>query len=137
MVHLRSTGSRRQSGTAGVSKQVQHPHGAAGVCALLPDKIPVSSLLREYTGVLEVHGLDIKRQIILVSDLPAIRQLMLGPVTAAGIGADITGIVALPFRRAVRGVPDDLGIGPHQNVLAPALQALAVGRIQNPIIFPR
>ena len=62
-----------QRSAAGLGKQVQHPHRALGAGALFPDEIPVSSLLREYAGVLKVHGLNIKGQIILVMDLPALR----------------------------------------------------------------
>ena len=136
MEYLRAPGGSRQRGAARIGKQIQYPHGASGRGHLFPDKIPVGSLLREYAGMLEIHGLDVKGQIILILDLPPLRQRMVRPVSAAGIGADIAGVIALPLRSGMGGVPNHLGIGTHQNIFSPPLQALPAGSIQNLIVFP-
>ena len=136
MEHLRPAGRRRQGGAAAVGKEVQHPHRAVGRRHLFPDKVPVGSLLREHAGVLEVHGLHVEGQVVPVANLPPLGQLMVRPVSAAGIGADIAGIVLFPLGGGMGRAPDDLGIRANQNVFSPALQALAVRGIQHLIILP-
>ena len=101
-----------------------------------PDKIPVRCLFRKYTGMLKVHGLDIKGQIILIADLPMLRELVIRPVSTAGIGADIAGVIVLPFTALVGGVPDHLGIRTNQNILSPSFQTFPIRGIQNLIILP-
>ena len=86
--------------------------------------------------MLKIHGLDIKGQVILIPDLPPLRQLMVRPMTAAGIGAQIAGIVFAPARVLLGGIPDHLGIGTDQQVFPPPLQPLSVRGIQHLVIFP-
>ena len=136
MEHLCPAGRSCQSCAAGIGKQVQHPYGAARRGHPFPNKVPVGRLLREYAGVLEVHGLDIKGQIVPVLDLPALRQMMVRPVSAPCRGTDIAGILLFPHRIAMRGAPDNLGVRANQDVFSPALQPLPVRGIQDLIILP-
>ena len=108
----------------------------SGFADLFPDEIPVGSLLRENTCVLEIHRLDIECQIVFIMDLPAFRQMMLCPVAAAGVGADITGIITLPFGSGTGGIPDDLRIRADQNLVPPTFQTFTGSGIQNLIFFP-
>ena len=114
MEYFRTAGCSCQSGTAGIGEQVQHPDRTAGSGHLLPDKVPVGSLLREDAGMLEVHGLDVKGQVVLIFDLPALRQIVIRPAAAAGIAADITGIIPLPLTGGMGCIPNYLGIRTHQ-----------------------
>ena len=61
---------------------------------------------------------------------------MVGPMTAAGVGADIPGIEFSPPGVTLFRIPDHLRVGTHQDMVAPAFQALTGGSIQNLIIFP-
>ena len=126
MEHLRTTGGCRQRGAAGVGEQVQHPYRAPGIGNLLTDKIPVRRLLRKHTGMLEIHGLDVKGQVIPIFDLPAFRQMVVCPVAAAGVGADISGVKLPPLGGSAGRIPDYLRVRAHQNIVAPAFQTLAV-----------
>ena len=136
MKNLCTAGGSGQSCAAGIGKQIQHPNRSACGGHFIPDKIPVGCLLRKHTGMLKIHGLDIKSQIILISDLPALRQMVVGPVAAAGRGTHISCVILLPAGVVMGGVPDHLGVRTHQGVLTPALQTLTVRGIQNLIIFP-
>ena len=123
------------SGAAGVGEQVQHTDGTACGADLLHGEVPVGGLLRKEAGVLEVHGLDLKRQ-VLVADRPALRQLSLVPVAAAGGGAGIPGVGGLPAPVAALCVPDGLGVGAHQYLPVPALQLFAAAAVQQLVILP-
>ena len=76
--------------------------------------------------MLKIHGLNIKGEVILVTDLPTLRQLMIRPMTATGRRTHISGIILLPAGMLMGGIPDYLGIGAHQGIFTPALQPLTV-----------
>ena len=136
MKHLRAAGRGRQCRAAGIGKQVQHPHRPTGAGHLFPDEIPVGRLLRENAGMLEIHGFDVKGQVVLIANLPPLGQGIFRPVAAAGIGADIAGIVLLPLGSPAGGIPDYLGIRTHQDMTAPAFQPFAAGGIEHLIVLP-
>ena len=136
MEHLRAAGGCRQCGAAGIGEQVQYPHRPSGCGNLLTDEIPVRRLLREHAGMLEIHGLDVKGQIIPVFDLPALRQFVIRPVAAASVGTNVPGIKLPPFGSSPGGVPDHLGVWANQDITAPAFQTLSARRIQNLVVLP-
>ena len=122
-------------GAAGVGEQVQHPGGLA--MALFPGlqpvghEVPVHRLLREQARMLEARGPDDEGE-APVADGPAFGKLLLElPVAAAGLG---------PIVHCVRPVlahgPHGLGVGPEQHEAAPALQLVAVARVQYLEILP-
>ena len=127
-------GSGGQGGAAGIGKQVEHADGPAGGADLFPDEVPVGGLLGEDAGVLEAHGLDVEGQ-LLIMDGPVLGQLANLPVTAAGLAAVIDGVGLLPQGAALR-LPDGLRVGPHQDLLSPALQPAAAAAVQQLIVLP-
>ncbi len=46
---------RRQGGAAGVGEEIQNFYGTSGIADLVPEPVPVCSLLREKTGVLKTE----------------------------------------------------------------------------------
>ena len=86
--------------------------------------------------MLEVHGLDVKGQVVLIVNLPAFGKLVVRPVSAAGIGADVAGIIALPLGYRPWRIPDHLWVRAHQNELAPPFQPLAAAGVQHLIFLP-
>ena len=137
--------SSARSGTgqrcaAGVAKQVQHLDRAACRTDLSGVPGPVDSLLREHAGVLEAGGADDEGQLVLAltaGDLPLFRQTAaVLPLTAALIGAVVDGIGLGPERALLLGFPHHLRVGPDEDGLSPALQAVAAGGIQQLVIFP-
>ena len=75
-----SGSSSSQGGSAGVGEEVQYLDGASGVSDLFPEPIPVGSLFREKTCVLEAEWFQIKGQIVLtmaqgILDGPLLRQV--------------------------------------------------------------
>ena len=60
----------------------------------------------------------------------------MGAMTAAGGRTNIACIILLPTGICMGGIPDYLGIRPHQDILSPALQPFAVRGIQNLVILP-
>ena len=136
-------GTRRragQRGTTGVAEQVQHLHGAAGGANFLLVPGPVDGLLREHAGVLEAGGADDEGELILAlaaADLPLFGQAALVfPLAAALIGAVVHRIRLGPQRALLGGLPHHLRVRADENGLAPALQPVALGGIQQFIVFP-
>ena len=72
MADFRPGCRRRQRCAAGIGKEVQDPNGPPRRADLLHNIIPVGRLLREDTGVLEIHRLDVEGQ-RPVLNLPALR----------------------------------------------------------------
>ena len=127
---------RRQGSAAGISEEIQHPHGPVGGGHLFPDKVPVGSLLRKHARMLEIHGFYLERQVILIADKPLFRQVVIRP-PAAGRRADIPGIIVLPAGVCVGGSPDHLGVRADQQVFAPPLQPFPFRGVQHFKIFPQ
>ena len=67
---------------------------------------------------------------------PVLRQMVRGPVSAAGARAGIARVKALPARVLPRRAPDDLRVRPHEIEAAPALELFSVGGIEHLIILP-
>ena len=137
-VHVAHGGSRRRAGhrgRAGVGKEVEHPDGPPGGTDALHGEIPVGRLLRKDAGVLEVHRLDVEGQ-PLVTQCPALGQFLLDPLAPSGGGALVPGVVPPPSGMPPLRTPDGLRIGPHQQILAPALQTLAAAAVQQLIVLP-
>ena len=135
MDHLGAGLGAGAGGAAGVGEQVQDPGGFAA--ALPPGlkpvghKVPVHRLLREQARVLEARGPDDEGE-APVADGPALRELPLElPVAAAGLGP-VVHRVRLMFAHG----PHGLGVGPQQHEAAPALQLVAVARVQYLEILP-
>ena len=120
---------------AGIGEQVQHPNGTVSLADLVHDKIPVHRLLREQARMLEVHGLDLEGQ-ILIMHLPAFRQRLFLPVSAAGLTAEIPGVGPFPLRQTPGRFPDGLWVRTHQILLVPALQLFTAAAVQQLIILP-
>ncbi len=113
----------------------QAAHRPAGGPDLLLGKVPVHRLLREEAGVLEVHGLDLERQ-VPVADLPLLRQFGLLPAAAAGVGAQIAAVGMPPPGIQPGRAPDGLGVRADQHLAAPALQFFAAAAVQQLVILP-
>ena len=132
-------GARGQAGqrrTARVAEEVQHTDGAASGLDLFLVPGPVHGLLRENASVLEAGGADDEGQVIPM-DLPFLGQLFVViPLAAALGGAVVDGIGLGPQRAGLVVFPDDLRVGTNEQGLAPALQSVVVGGIQQLIIPP-
>ena len=122
-------------GGPGVAEEVQHADGPAGGADFLHGKVPVAGLLREQTRVLEVHGLDVEGQ-LSIAHLPVGGQAALVPAAAAGLAAAVAGVPVVPMDVAPGRVPYGLGVRPHQVKLAPALQLLPLGAVDQFKILP-
>ena len=133
----RRTGQR---GTAGVAEQVQHLYRAACGTDFFCVPCPVDSLLREHAGVLEAGGADDESELILAlaaADLPLFGQTALVlPLAAALIGAVINSICLCPQGALLGRFPHHLRVRADEDGLTPALQTVAVGGIQQFIVFP-
>ena len=133
----RRTGQR---GTAGVAEQVQHLYRAACGTDFFGVPCPVDGLLREHAGVLEASGADDEGELILAlaaADLPLFGQTALVlPLAAALIGAVINSICLCPQRALLGRFPHHLRVRADEDGLTPALQTVAVGGIQQFIVFP-
>ena len=133
----RRTGQRS---TAGVAEQVQHLYRAACGTDLFGVPCPVDSLLREHAGVLEAGGADDEGELILAlaaANLPLFGQTALVlPLAAALIGAVVHRICLCPQGALLRRFPHHLRVRADEDGLPPALQTVAVGGIQQFVIFP-
>ena len=120
------------SSTAGVSEEVQHLHGSACLMDQAGEPVPVHSLLREQTGMLEAEGLQVEGQRISLTggfllkrqgvvDRPFIRQMEELPFSAALGTSVVMTVFLLPALMIVGRLPDDLGIRTHQNIISPTL----------------
>ena len=138
-VHMgdgRARGQACQRCAARVAEQVQHADGTASLPYLFLVPCPVHGLLRENAGVLEARGADDQRQIVPV-DLPFLRQLFVVIPLPAALGRAVIDSVGLgPQRAGLVVFPDDLRVGTDQQGLAPALQPVVVGSVQQLIILP-
>ena len=126
----------RKRGAACIAEQVQDPDGPLRRRDEPRIGVPVHSLLRKYTRMLEAcrrhHHADIS-----IGDLPFFRHpAPVFPLSAARSGTVIHRIRAFPQRAAFSGFPDDLRVRPHQDGFAPALQTIAVRCVDELIIFP-
>jgi len=146
MGHSSSRSCSGYSGTTGVCEEVQYLHGSACIMDQTGEPVPVHSLLREQTGVLETERLQMEGQRVGirycllerqgVMNRPFIRQAEKFPFAAA-LGTSVVMTVFLfPSLMVVGRFPDDLRVRTHQNVISPTLQFLSAGRIQHFIIFP-
>src|SRR5699024_2439920 len=95
---------------------------------------PVDGLLGENAGMFKAGGADVERELLPV-DLPFLRQLfvVLPPAAAFG-GAVVHGVGLRPQGRGLGVFPDDLRVGANQQSLAPALQPVVVGGVQQLVI---
>ena len=129
-----------QRSAAGVAKQVQHLHRAVCGADLLLVPRPVDRLFREHAGVLEAGGADDKGELILplaAADLPLFRQTAaVLPLAAALIGAVVDGICLCPQGALLGGLPHHLRVGADEQSFSPAFQPVAVGGIQQFVVFP-
>ena len=132
MGHSSSCSCGGYSGTAGVSEEVQYLHGAACLMDQTGEPVPVHSLLREQTGMLEAEGLQMEGQRISltggfllkrqgVMDRPFIRQMEELPFSAALGTSVVMTVFLLPALMIVGRLPDDLGIRTDENVISPTL----------------
>lgn len=96
MPHLRAPGGGGQGGPAGIGEEVQNPHRPPGALHLPADVVPVGRLLRKNSGVLKIHGLDVKGEPVRVVQQPALRQVPDLPPAAAGGGAVVLGVEPAP-----------------------------------------
>ena len=135
MADLRARRRTRDRRAAGISKKVQHADGTIRIFDFFARKIPVDGLLGEKPRVLEVHGLDLEFKILVAHD-PALRQLILIPVSAAGGRAMIPSLCVAPAAIRTRRLPDRLRIRSHQNLLSPAFEFFSAAAVQQLIIFP-
>ena len=136
-----STGSGTgQRSAAGVAEEVQHLHRAVRGADLLLVPRPVDRLLREHAGVLEAGGADDEGQLILpfsTGDLPLFGQTAaVLPLAAALIGAVVNGVRLGPEGALLGRLPHHLRVRPDKQRLAPAFQSVAVGGIQQLVVFP-
>ena len=115
--------------TAGVCKQVQYLNRATCIANLIHCIVPVCSLFREQTGMLKVHGLDIKGQILIINS-PALGQLALIPCTTAGVATAVRRVASLPFGVSAGSAPNCLRVGTYQMILSPTFQLFAVRAVQ-------
>ena len=134
-------GSRTgQRSAAGVAEEVQHPDGAACGADLLCVPRPVDGLFGEDAGMLEAGGADDEGQLILpfaAADLPLFGQTAaVLPLTTALIGAVVDGVCLGPERALLGRLPHHLRVRPDQQRLTPAFQPVAVGGIQQLVVFP-
>ena len=135
MAHLCAGGSAGDGRAAGVGKEVEHFDRPSRLLDLLAGKVPVDRLFGEKPRVLEVHGLDLECE-VLILHLPRFGQLVLVPMTAAGGRAVVAALCALPAAVLVGRVPDRLRVGAHQYLLIPPLQLFAVAAVEQFIVFP-
>ena len=135
--------ARRRAGqrcTAGVAEEVQNFNGPACGADLPGVPGPVDGLLREDAGVLEAGGADDKGQFILpfsTGDLPLFGQTAaVLPLASALIGAVVNGVRLGPEGALLGRLPHHLRVRPDKQRLAPAFQPVAVGGIQQLVVFP-
>ena len=128
----RRTGQRR---AARVGKEVQRVDGPPGAADGLHDEIPVCRLLREDARMLEVHRLDVERQ-LAIFHLPVLRQAQICPLAAAGRRPGVARVILPPERIVLRRVPDHLRIWTHKDIFAPAFELFAAGGIKDLIVLP-
>ena len=135
MAHRGPRGRAGHGGSAGIGKKIEHGDGAVCLADALHAEIPVGGLLREKAGVLEVHGFDLKGE-VPISDLPLLGHILLFPLAASGGGTGISGVGTAPQRVLPGSVPDGLGIGPHQDAVAPSLQLFPSAAVDELIVAP-
>ena len=87
------------------------------------EPIPIGSLLREQSGVLEAEGLQVKGKLrigsqgkagICIGDGPFVGQIKELPFTAAFCASVIMAVFLFPAGMVMGSIPDDLGIRAHQ-----------------------
>ena len=85
--------------------------------------------------MLETEGLQVKGE-PFVGDGPLIGKVKKFPLSASLAAAVIVAVGMAPSPVLFRSIPDDLGVGAHQQVVSPALQFFALGTVNYFIIFP-
>ena len=135
MAHGRPRRRAGDGGPAGVGEQVEHVHRAPGLLNPLPGKVPVCRLLGKHAGMLEVHQPHVKGE-IPVAHLPPLGDVPALPLPAAGVGPGVPGVRPFPALVGAGGIPDSLGVGPHQQLVPPAPQLFPPAALQQPIIRP-
>ena len=107
---------------------------AALIFFLVPG--PVDGLFREDAGVLEAGGADDERQ-VLPLNLPFLGQFFVVVPLAAAFGGAVIDRVGLGPQGADLVIfPDNLRVGADQDGLAPTLQPVVVGGVQQLVIPP-
>ena len=122
---------------ARVGKKIEDFHFSAGRYSLLnnsAEPVPVDSLFREQSGVLEIKGLEPEGEVPVV-DRPLLRKVEELPLAAALAAAVVVRVGVSPFPPP-GGLPYYLRVGTDELIAAPDLQLLAVGRVQYLIVFP-
>ena len=131
-----STGcSCGQSSAAGIGKKIQHLDRTTGISDLLTKPVPVHSLLRKKSCMLEAERLQIKGK-ILVMDIPLMRQIKELPLTASAAASVIMAVHMLPATVLTRSIPDNLWVRTNKEIIPPAFQLLSFRCINNLVIFP-
>ena len=101
-----------QSSAAGIGKKIQHLDRASRIADLFTEPVPVHSLLREKSCMLEAERLQIKSK-VLVMKLPLMRQIKELPLTAATAASVIMSVHMLPATVFAGSIPDYLRVGTH------------------------
>ena len=123
--------------TACVGKKIQNLHRAIGFLNDRREPVPVGSLFREQTGVLEAEWLQVERKAkVMVLNRPLLRQVKKLPFAAAFVVAVVMAVHLLPAFIRFWCIPDDLWVRAYKNVLSPAFEFFAAAGIDDFIIFP-
>ena len=125
----------RQGCASGVGKQVENFYRSSGLSYLLSKPVPVRGLLRKQAGMLEAEGLQVEGQ-FSVADGPLLGQIEEFPLASTTVASVIMAVHPLPSLVPLRRIPDNLGIRPDKQILAPALQLFTFGAVYYFIIFP-
>ena len=86
--------------------------------------------------MLESHGAEDELEIVSVADVPLSGEVILDPCSATRMGAAVDAVGALPQGRGGAILPDDLRVGTDEDVFPPPLQTLAVGGVDEFVVFP-
>ena len=103
--------------------------------AMILAGVPVYSLLREKTGMLETEGFQMKSE-IFVMKIPLLWEVKEFPFSAAFGAAVVVCIHFVPSRLCLWGIPDNLRIRTNQEIFAPSLQLFSAGSIDYFVFFP-
>ncbi|MCG4587583.1 hypothetical protein L0P56_19145, partial [Anaerosalibacter bizertensis] len=91
------------------------------IADLFTEPVPVHSLLREKSCMLEAERLQIKSK-VLVMKLPLMRKIKELPLTAATAASVIMSVHMLPATVFAGSIPDYLRVRTNQKIIPPALQ---------------
>ena len=125
-----------KSCSARIRKQVQYIYLASGTAYLIRHKVPVYSLFREESGMLEAGGADIEFQAAVVYR-PRLRELPAEfPLSAALFGTVVVTVGVFPQRIEPVSLPYYLRIRSDEAYIAPFFELFAVRGIEYRIILP-